>query len=178
MAGQPWQYFNERKIEVKQRFEVFALKLIEGDLEALSKFPNMMALAEDTEQLARSFEEYYPALGKWTIDEAVWQKNYSGNNVLSMHRDNYRHPGLIFIYNITGRADLASQYMERQELNTLDPGSLVILRAPGLSKTIDGARPEHAVEYASPGRVSLTFRANTRPKDIIDGFYYDNWPVS
>ena len=183
----PWvpqynRYENQRGIEVKQAFDVFAHKYGRGDQAIMERLPAFNSLGSlVTKQIVEPLTEYFQSLKTWELDELSAQRYPHAKGVLTWHRDLARHPGIIAICNITGEATLSARDTHHQECPMfLMPGDVVVLRAPGLfdKNLIEGSiRPEHAVTniHGSDDRISITARANSSPDQPIKNFYYHNW---
>lgn len=173
-------FTNKRGAVVTQNFEVFALKLQQGDQTVVDKVPSVRPLADKVERVVCSLAALFPSLTDWQADEAAAQR-YDDQKPqgLTWHLDLARHPGIIAIVNVSGRTTLNYRRLHREvagpphSLN-VHLGDMVLLRASGLLAG-PGLLPEHGVSYSSRDRISLTFRDNLRPNDPIVGFEYDNW---
>jgi hypothetical protein len=168
---------NERGMEVNQKFSTYALKLQHEAGDAKAPRRGILALATRVQSFVRSLSAVYPALGVWKIDEAVAQRYDGGDVGLTWHKDRERHPGVIVTASISGSADLYHRTKGMSEgIIHLERGDLVVVRATGLHSDYFGdLRPEHAVHNVQGDRISLTFRANSRPDDPIPDFPYNNW---
>lgn len=181
----PWHpqynsFTNARGVVVDQAFEVFAHKLSHGSQEALNQLPAIRALGNFVvSEIVEPLSDSFPSLKDWQIDEVAVQRYRTVEGGLSWHKDLERHPGLIPIFNLIGKACLNIR-SDGHHMTTvpLIPGDVVLLRAPGLIDADKEMRPEHAVSRVKGihGRVSATFRANNRPDEPIDNFRYHNWP--
>jgi len=103
-------------------------------------------------------------LGRWRPDEVTIQRYAPGSAGISTHRDGRRHAYLVAILTLEGSA-LLRQCSDRAGTTVhawdAGPGSLVLLRGPGLAGVEDD-RPLHAVDGPRDGRrTSLTLRATT-----------------
>lgn len=169
-------FVNQRGVRIEQHFDAFALKLLQGDQRFIDASPTIKAFIGNIEGLTRGLAFFYPTLEEWTADEVAFHRYHHGNEGLSMHKDNLRHPGLIATFSLSG---VARFDYKTQDGGTswviVSSGDLVLTRASGLLG-MDDLRPEHAVtEVYTPSRVSMTIRANTRPNEPIPRAEYDNW---
>ena len=104
-------------------------------------------------------------LGQWYPNETSIQRYQAGSLGISPHLDNKRYRYLVAIFTLEGAAPLTlctdRQGAVQHEWETI-PGSLVLLRGPGLGGAEDG-RPLHTVGGPTQGpRISLTFRLDSR----------------
>ena len=127
------------------------------------------------QSLVRSLGVVYPTLLDWEPDEAVAQR-YDESQGLTWHKDLERHPGVIASFSISGTAELHHRMRDgKGDHISLKPRDLVLVRGMDLHGVwYHDLRPEHDVRNVEGDRISLTFRANTRPDDPIDGFQYNN----
>jgi 2OG-Fe(II) oxygenase superfamily len=102
-------------------------------------------------------------LARWWPNEAYVQRYEPGGLGVSPHRDGKRFAVLVAVFTIQGSARLA---LCRDRAGAViqewaaGPGSLVLLRGPGLLDAED-RRPFHAVHGPTAGRrCSVTFRMN------------------
>jgi hypothetical protein len=194
-------FVNGRQVLVVQNHDVFALKLngqVPGvDLAPLEQVPLMIALTRAIEALVQSLgSQGLPNLNSWQADETSYHQYYKPDG-LTPHMDNARFPGVIAIAAIFGTSTFAVYDRKptaygwdeelRQEVATewsiksrysipTKPGDLLLMRGTKLYEGMTlGERPEHAVEDATPGRVSMMVRDNSRPSDTNYGFKYLNW---
>jgi alkylated DNA repair dioxygenase AlkB len=104
-----------------------------------------------------------PGLGRWWPNEAYVQRYEPGALGVSPHLDSKRFAMLVVIFTIEGSArfalcqDRAGAIVEEWEAG---PGSLILLRGPGLLDAED-QRPFHTVSGPTARRrFSITFRMN------------------
>jgi hypothetical protein len=110
-------------------------------------------------------EEEIAGLKHWRPNEVAVQRYSPGTTGITTHRDGKRHRYLVAILTLEGSARLR-QCSDRQgtTLQAWDagPGSLVLLRGPGLAGAEDG-RPLHAVDAPDEHRrTSFTLRMTDR----------------
>lgn len=104
--------------------------------------------------------------GRWFPNDIAVMRYKPGSIGVSPHRDGLRNHYLIAIITSHGSAPLTHCANREgtiiEEWETI-PGSLALLRAPGLADAEKHDRPFHAVRGPAAGwRCSLTFRMNTR----------------
>jgi hypothetical protein len=108
-----------------------------------------------------------PGLARWWPNEAYVQRYEPGALGVSAHVDGKRFAVLVAIVTIQGSARFALCRTRAGELVQeweAGPGSLTLLRGPGLLDAEDG-RPFHTVRGPTAGRrLSITFRMNRRPR--------------
>lgn len=193
------EYVNIRGKTIVQNHEVFGLKLSMGDMGYVERVPRMKQLADETQAFVQRLSEAYPILNIWQADEMSYHHYYEPEVGLSFHKDNWRFPGVVVVITIDGASDfciLSETEITEPDPHTgkpvikeriwhstytipVEPGSMVIMRAPGLLGEVDeDLRPEHAVINVQDGhRIAFMLRANNRPYDESYGFEYANWPV-
>jgi hypothetical protein len=155
----------------QQRFEKVApaigpvrqeteLLLLTGDLR---ESPSIAALREE---LVYAIREQAPAdlgLGAWWPNEVYVQRYEPGALGVTAHLDSKRFILLIAVFTLLGSSEFylcEGRTGPIIETWTTRPGTLVLLRGPGLGGVADG-RPFHAVRGPTSGqRYSLTFRMN------------------
>ncbi len=195
-------FANVRQVRVDQNHQVFALKLSSEvpkvDPTQLEQVPLMITLTREVQQFVQTFgAQGLPNLTSWQADETSYHK-YHKPDGLTPHMDNARFPGVIAIAAIYGSStfavydreplaygwdneleqDVVTEWNIKSKLAVpTKPGDLLLMRGTDL---YDGmgldARPEHAVEDATPGRISMMVRANKKPFDANYAFTYANWP--
>lgn len=194
-------FVNGRQVLVVQNHDVFALKLsgeVPGvDLATLEQVPLMIALTREVQRFVQTFgAQGLPNLTGWQADETSYHK-YHKPDGLTPHMDNARFPGVIAIAAIYGSStfavydrkpltygwdnELGQDVVTKWNIKSkwalpTEPGDLLLMRGTDLydERGLD-ERPEHAVEDATPGRVSMMVRDNSRPSDTNYGFKYLNW---
>jgi hypothetical protein len=103
-------------------------------------------------------------LSEWWPNEAYVQRYKQGALGVTTHVDSKRFVLLIAVFTLLGSSEFL--LCEGRSGNVIEawetrPGTLVLLRGPGLGGVEDG-RPFHAVRGPATGqRYSLTFRMNT-----------------
>lgn len=123
--------------------------------------PAVRALHRSVVAAVRAHAEEIADLEEWSPDEVTVQRYDPGSSGISVHRDGRRHRHLVAILTLEGAARL--RQCSDREGTTLrsfeaDPGSLVLLRGPGLAGTQDD-RPLHAVDGpAGQRRTSFSLR--------------------
>ena len=144
---------------VRQETDVFLLRDPEG-------FPALAQLAREVRAAVRVHARGIRGLATYVPNEIHVQRYRPGSLGITPHLDGKRYRRLVAFFTVRGSASL-SVLRERagEELArfSIGPGSLALLRAPGLASLRDG-RPFHAiVPVGSEERVSVAFRMSTRP---------------
>jgi len=118
------------------------------------------------EELVAAIRDQTPGgteLGDWWPNEAYVQRYEPGALGVTAHVDSKRFVLLIAVFTLLGSSEfLLCQGRSGSVIETWQthPGTLVLLRGPGLGGLEDG-RPFHAVRGPAAGeRYSLTFRMN------------------
>ncbi len=129
---------------------------------------NYPALHTLREQLVRAVHDHAArssCLASWQPTEACVQLYRPGALGVSPHLDHKRYAMLVAVVTITGTADFTlcrNRSGEPIRTWTAGPGSLALLRGPGLTGDQDG-RPLHAVGGPTSGdRVSVGIRMDAR----------------
>lgn len=128
-------------------------------------YPGVDQLRREFVARLRAHADDIQGLGEWYPNDTSIQRYQVGSLGISPHLDNKRYRYLVAIFTLEGAAPLAlctgRQGAVQQEWETV-PGSLVLLRGPGLGGAADG-RPLHTVAGPTGGRrTSLTFRLDSR----------------
>ncbi len=144
---------------VRQETDVFVLRDLQG-------FPALAELAREFRVAVRAHAREIRGLATYAPNEIHLQRYRPGSLGITPHLDGKRHRRLVAFFTVHGSAWL-SVLRERagEELArfSLGPGSLALLRAPGLGGLRDG-RPFHAITPEGiEERVSVGLRMNTRP---------------
>ncbi len=104
-------------------------------------------------------------LKSWYPNEAWVQRYRSRTGGITVHKDLKRYRLLVAVFTVKGAAPFTvcrNRAGDAEMAWTAGPGSLVLLRGPGLGDIEDG-RPLHAVGGPDHGeRVSVSFRMNSR----------------
>jgi len=129
-------------------------------------YPGVDQLRREFVAHIRAYADDIQGLGEWDPNETSIQRYQAGSLGISPHLDHKRYRYLVAIFTLEGAAPLAlctdRQGSVQHEWEAV-PGSLVLLRGPGLGGTEDG-RPLHTVSGPAEGRrTSLTFRLDSRP---------------
>ncbi len=138
-------------------------RVILGD--DVGAYPGVDGLRREFVARVRAYADDVQGLGEWYPNDISIQRYQAGSLGISPHLDNKRYRYLVAIFTLEGAAPLAwctdRQGAVQHEWATA-PGSLVLLRGPGLGGVEDG-RPLHTVGGPSEGRrTSLTFRMDSR----------------
>lgn len=137
--------------------------------------PVVNGLAAALQGLLASCPDAY-GLHRFTATEARYMRYRGRAGGLGVHRDGKCYGLLVAVYSLTGSAPFTvlPDEWEREEPAVrmlVEPGDLLLLRAPGFDGEPDGRR-RHAVGAPLVGeRVSLTLRMAGRHPQRLDG-----WP--
>lgn len=105
-------------------------------------------------------------LRTWRPNDVVVQRYLPGSVGITSHRDGKRFRRLVAVFTTAGEAEFAIRRERHGEIVgrwTAGPGSLTLLRGPGLAGARDG-RPFHEVSGPRQGvRYSVGFRMEARP---------------
>lgn len=157
LEGGPFERLPEETGPVRQEAELFMLS---GEL---SSWPAMADLRRQFARLVRRHGRGVEGIAMWWPNEIYVQRYHPGALGISAHLDSKRFACLVAAFTTKGAAELAiCESREGQILEewTAAPGSLVLLRGPGLGGVEDG-RPFHLMKGPTEGlRYSLTFRMN------------------
>lgn len=136
------------------------------DPDDLAAYPSLRQLRDELVAAVRD-RGRLPELAGWLPNEIHVQRYPERALGITPHLDFKRYHLLIGIVTAAGSApftwcaDRSGTVYEQWQAG---PGSLVLLRAPGLGGVDDG-RPLHTVSGPEAGeRISVTFRMNTRPQ--------------
>jgi hypothetical protein len=143
---------------VRQETDVFLLRNLAG-------FPIVAELVGEFRTAVRAHAREIRGLATYAPNEVYLQRYRPGSLGITPHLDVKRYRRLVAFFTVRGSACL-SVFRERagEEIArfSIGPGSLALLRAPGLGGLRDG-RPFHAIV---PGgieeRVSVGLRMDTR----------------
>jgi hypothetical protein len=138
-------------------------RIFDGD--DLRARPAVHALHEAVVAAVHEHAAEIAGLGRWHPDEVTVQRYAPGSAGISTHRDGRRHHHLVAVLTLEGSARLR-QCSDREGTTVrawdAGPGSIVLLRGPGLAGLDDG-RPLHAVDGPREHpRTSFTLRARGR----------------
>jgi hypothetical protein len=130
------------------------------------EFGEVPSVAELRDELVTAIRDQTPdgiELGGWWPNEAYIQRYEPGALGVTAHVDSKRFVLLIAVFTLLGSSEfLLCEVRSGSVIETWQtrPGTLVLLRGPGLGGVEDG-RPFHAVRGPAAGqRYSLTFRMN------------------
>ncbi|MQA85309.1 MAG: hypothetical protein GEV03_11955 [Streptosporangiales bacterium] len=143
---------------VRQQAELLAVR---GDMET---YPAVGELRDELVRRVRDHGRGIEGLDRWHPNDVAVQRYPAGSLGISPHRDGKRHSYLVAVFTTGGSAPFAlcrDRGGEVVEEWPTVPGSLVLLRGPGLAGVEDG-RPFHTVGGPREGtRVSVTFRMDS-----------------
>ncbi len=150
---------------VRQETDVFVVRELED-------FPVVAELARDFRAAVRAHARELRGLGTYAPNEIHVQRYRRGSLGITPHLDGKRYRRLVAFFTVRGSACL-SVLRERagEEIArfSIGPGSLALLRAPGLGGLRDG-RPFHAImPVGGEERVSVALRMSIQPKNRRSG---------
>ena len=147
---------------VRQEIEGFDIA------DPMDTFPLVAELRDELAGLVRRSGRGIAGLATWWPNEAGVARYRPGSIGITPHLDGKWYRRLVAVITVYGTArftvcrDRAGEAIERWDAG---PGSLVLMRAPGLGGSKDG-RPFHTVDGPRRGtRCSVGFRMNTRPAE-------------
>lgn len=140
---------------VRQQADIFVVR---DDMRA---YPHVRELRDDLVSHLREQAGQLPGLPAWLPNDASVQRYAPGSLGVSPHLDGKRFHYLVAVITVGGAASFAlctdRTGTVLRQWETL-PGSLVLMRAPGLADSEDG-RPLHTVRGPEEcHRTSLTYR--------------------
>ena len=160
----PFQQFEGSFAQVRQEIEGYDV------LEPMNGFPLVAELRDELAGLLRRNARGIAGLATWWPNEAGVARYRPGSIGITPHLDGKWYRRLVAVVTVNGTApftvcrDRAGEVIERWDAG---PGSLTLMRAPGLAGYRDG-RPFHTVEGPRRGtRSSVGFRMNTRPAETV-----------
>jgi hypothetical protein len=158
----PFQRFEGSFGPVRQEIEGYDV------LDPMDGFPLVAELRDELAGLLRRNVRGIAGLATWWPNEAGVARYHPGSIGITPHLDGKWYRRLVVVITLNGTApfsvcrDRAGEVIERWDAG---PGSLTLMRAPGLAGSRDG-RPFHTVEGPRRGtRCSIAFRMNTRPAE-------------
>jgi hypothetical protein len=157
----PFQRLPDQIGPVRQEADLF---VITGDM---AHNPAVARLRAELVGRVRRDGSQLPPLARWWPNEAYVQRYEPGALGVSPHVDSKRFAVLVAIFTTHGSARFALTQTRAGEIVQgweAGPGSLTLLRGPGLLDATNG-RPFHAVHGPTAGRrFSITFRMNQQPR--------------
>ena len=162
LEGGPFQRFEGSFGLVRQEIEGYDV------LDPMDGFPLVAELRDELAGLLRRNGRGIAGLATWWPNEAGVARYRPGSIGITPHLDGKWYRRLVAVVTVNGTApftvcrDRAGEVIERWAAG---PGSLTLMRGPGLAGSRDG-RPFHTVEGPRSGtRCSIGFRMNTRPAE-------------
>lgn len=129
--------------------------------------PGLAMLCARVQSLVRAHGEGIRGLRTWRVNEAGVVVYRDGSIGITSHRDGLWYRRLVAVVTVSGRAELticSDRSGTPLARYPCEPGSLVLLRAPGLASRRDG-RPFHAVGTPlSGGRCAIALRMAVGPR--------------
>jgi hypothetical protein len=155
----PFERLPDQIGPVRQEADLFVIT------DAMTAYPTLARLRAAFVTRLRQDSPHLAGLARWWPNEAYVQRYEPGALGVSPHLDSKRFAVLVAIFTIQGSArfalcrDRAGAIVEEWEAG---PGSLTLLRGPGLLDT-ENQRPFHTVSGPTAGRrFSITFRMNQK----------------
>jgi hypothetical protein len=134
--------------------------------QSLSAFPAIRELGDHLVRLVQVAAELRPDYAIWRPNKVHVQRYLSGDRGITPHRDYSRYRYLIAVFTVEGEAQFTiCRNRAGDPLVTwaTSPGSLVVLRAPGLVQNGPDDRPLHSIAGPHTGqRISITYRMDTK----------------
>jgi hypothetical protein len=160
VAGGPVRHYREQFGQVRQQIEGFDL------VEPFTGFPRVAELCRALTLLVREQGGAIRGLRTWHVNEAGVVIYRRGSIGITPHLDGKRYRRLVAVVTVSGEAELS---ICRDRSGTVvdafaaEPGSITLLRGPGLDYRRDG-RPFHAVSSPRNGeRCAIGLRMTTAP---------------
>lgn len=158
-AAMPLEAMPSKEGVAQQGGEMFA---IHGDT---SPYPFIEHLRVALMARTAALADNITGLGAWRPNHVSVQRYRAGTLGITPHLDQKRHRYLVAVFTADGRAPFTwckDRAGTPEATWRAGPGSLVLLRGPGLAGVEDG-RPLHMVTGPPVGqRVSVTFRMDSR----------------
>jgi hypothetical protein len=134
--------------------------------QSLSAFPSIRELGEHLVRHVQNAAWMRAEYAIWRPNKVHVQRYLTGDRGITPHRDYSRYRYLIAVFTVEGEAPFTiCRNRAGDPLVTwaTSPGSLVLLRAPGLVDNGTDDRPIHAIAGPRSGqRISVTYRMDTK----------------
>jgi len=160
IEGGPFEPFAETFGKVRQQIEGYDIR------DPMEGFPAVAELREELTAVVREHGRGIRGLATWAPNEVGVARYRPGSIGITPHLDGKRYRRLVAVVTVWGRARFSICRDRAGEVVSAwgaGPGSLALLRGPGLGGIRDG-RPFHAVGTPRPGdRCSLGFRMSVPP---------------
>lgn len=160
----PFEDFLDVSLGVYQKFAVFSPDY--HSEATLKQYPLLRELGDTLGALVRANAAQNKALRTWHPNDVAVQK-YSGKyDGIGRHRDFASDIHLVASFTVMGTGEIGIHTRREDPVPSkclqTAPGSLLLLRAPGLVDTSEDLRIVHSVKcpYSSP-RISVTYRLAT-----------------
>lgn len=174
----PWRdnhttYDNDAGRRIIQNYDVYSLRLDQGDQSPLEAMPNTVEISKRVETFVKSLGLILPPLVGWEPNEMSLHRYDDYDVGLSPHHDHTCFTELIAIVSLYGACDIE---LDEFALKMMKEGDLLLLRAPGLIESDEEVRPMHGVvNLYTQTRVSMSLRVNKDPTKLPKSYTYDNW---
>ena len=164
VSGGPFEEFLDVSLGVYQKFVVFSPDYFSPDTR--NRFPLLRELGDAIGAIVRSNASQNVPLRTWQPNDVAVQK-YSGRyDGIGRHRDFASDIHLVASFTVMGTGEIGIHTKREDPIASkflqTSPGSLLLLRAPGLVEPDEDLRITHSVRppYSSP-RISVTYRLAT-----------------
>jgi hypothetical protein len=161
LEGGPFSPMPRRTGKVEQETEVFFIR------REFTLFPLVAELRQELIELVHVHGRGIRGLATWTPNEVTVQRYKPGTMGITPHMDGKKFARLLAVFTTRGKArfalckDRGGEVVQEWETA---PGSLVLLRGPGLGGKTDG-RPLHMVTGPKGDeRASMAFRMDSNRK--------------
>jgi hypothetical protein len=160
VEGGPFRSYREQFAQVRQQIEGFDLD------RPFAGFPLIAELCRSVREQVQRQGEAIRGLRTWSINEAGVIRYRPGSIGITSHLDGKRHRRLVVVLSLRGTAEFALCADRSGTVVSAwepEPGSLTILRGPGLAGRRDG-RPFHRVGTPKTGqRLAIGLRMSVPP---------------
>lgn len=165
VASGPFEAFLDVSLGVYQKFDVFSPNY--SSSATRDRFPLLRELGDVIGSTIRANAAQNIPLRSWQPNDVAVQRYCGKYDGIGRHRDFASDIHLVASFTVMGTGEIgihsnredtvASKYLQTA------PGSLLLLRAPGLVESSEELRVVHSVKcpYSSP-RISVTYRLATR----------------
>jgi hypothetical protein len=163
VAGGPVRHYREQFGRVRQQIEGFDL------VDPFVGFPRVAELCRALTLLVREQGAAIRGLRTWRVNEAGVVIYRRGSIGITPHLDGKRYRRLVAVVTVSGEAELSICEDRSGSVSSAfeaGPGSITLLRGPGLRNRRDG-RPFHAVSSPRNGeRCAIGLRMTTAPLTV------------
>lgn len=162
----PFELFFDLSLGVYQKFSVFSPDYFCKN--TLQEYPLLRELGDNLGQLVRARAGSVKPLRHWQPNDVAVQCYSDKFEAIGKHRDFASDIHLVASFTVCGTGELhmfdSRDDMKPSNILQTGPGSLLLMRAPGLVDSTDDIRPVHMVmPPISAPRISVTYRLATKP---------------